>query len=127
MAKRKGPRIDKSLLAIPVVKYGSVDKSVLEISEPERIVDHEYRQSYRDRTCEASDNGIDLCGKPCIGAHIRAGEYSGGGQKPCDRLTIGLCDDHHRDQEANPGLEWWAKYVWKPSLRRRYREWKNGK
>ena len=36
-----------------------------------------YRQSYRDATCMASRNGIDLCGLPAVGAYCRTGEYAG--------------------------------------------------
>jgi hypothetical protein len=101
-----------------------IEKHLLAIPEEKRIVDHEYRQSYKDRRCEASSNGTDLCGLPCIGAHMRTGEFAGGAQKPSDDLTVGLCTSHHADQEDNPGPEWWLENVFKPQLRRKYRDWK---
>lgn len=101
-----------------------IEKHLLGIPEERRTVDTAYRQSFKERVCEASDNGIDLCGLPCVGAHVRAGEYAGHAQKPSDDLIVGLCVRHHAEQESESGLHWWMENVWKPMLRRRYREWR---
>lgn len=101
-----------------------IDKSVLAIGTRPKIVDPAYRDSYRHRTCQASRNGVDLCGNPSIGAHVRTGECAGAGTKPSDDLTEALCDECHRDQESSPGPEWWIENVYKPQLRRRYKLWK---
>ena len=104
-----------------------IDKSQLAIGTRPKVVDHEYRKSYRDRACCASRNGIDLCGESAIGAHIRAGEHAGTGTKPSDDLTFPLCHACHMDQESQPGADWWLKWVLKPQCRRAYRLWKEGR
>lgn len=101
-----------------------IDKSQLLHGTRHKVVDHEYRKSFKDRLCIASDNGVDLCGLPAIGAHVRAGECAGMGTKPSDDLCAALCDEHHRFQEENPGADWWIEYCFKPILRRDYRTWK---
>lgn len=102
-----------------------IDKSALMFGEQRRIRDPKYLRSYKDKVCEASDRGgHEICGQPCVGAHIRIGEYSGTGNKPSDDLTIGLCDAHHREQE-NGGYEWLVEHILKPQLRRRYRNERN--
>lgn len=110
------------------MKRHRIDKSQLMFGTPERIVNHAYRQSYKDSVCIASRNEIDLCALPAVGAHIRAGEYAGRGQKPSDNLTLPLCDQCHRDQELyqGPQAEWFLENVLKPYLRRRYRRWQRG-
>lgn len=114
---------------IPKVrKYGRIDKSQLMYGEAERLVDKAYRHPYKDATCLASRNGIDLCMRSAVGAHCRAGEYAGGAQKPTDQLTIPLCHECHSDQELyqGPQAEWWLENVLKPQMRRRYRRWRRG-
>ena len=94
-----------------------------------RIKDLAYRKSFRGQPCEASRNGIDLCGlrsvETVVGAHIRVGEYSGMGQKPSDDLILALCHDCHRDESDNPGAEWYLENIVKPMARRRHRSWLN--
>ncbi len=108
------------------MKTQRINKSALAIGTKPKVEDNAYRASFKDRTCEASSNGIDRCGLPCVGAHVRAGEYAGIGTKPSDDLIAGLCHEHHADQEANPGADWWINNVFKPMLRRKYRKWKTG-
>jgi len=109
----------------------SVDKSVLAIPTKKRIVDHEYRKSFKGVPCEASRNDIDLCGERAIetvvGAHINDEEYSGTGQKADDSGLWPLCYDCHFFQTNQPGASWWLNNVLKPMARRRYRDWLNGK
>lgn len=110
------------------MKRPRIDKSVLAIGTRPKIDGKDgkkYRQSFKDRTCEASRDGINLCGRPAIGAHVRVGEYAGTGTKPSDNLICGLCGECHADQEDNQGNWWWIEKVFKPQLRRNYREWKN--
>lgn len=109
------------------MKRHRIDKSVLAIGTRPKVEDEAYRRSFRDRTCIASYNGVDLCGLAAIGAHVRTGEYAGIGTKPSDDLICPLCDTHHREQESQPGPEWWMEKVLKPQLRRMHREWKTGK
>ena len=49
-----------------------------------RIKDLAYRKSFRGQPCEASRNGIDLCGlrsvETVVGAHIRVGNIPGWGK-----------------------------------------------
>lgn len=104
-----------------------IDKSVLTFGEPLRIEDIPYRQSFKHLTCTASTNGIDLCGKPALGAHMNDEGFSGHSQKVSDDEIWDLCDDCHKDQGANPGTSWWYHKVLKPQARRKYREWKNSK
>lgn len=101
-----------------------IDKSELKYGTRPKVEDKAYLHSYRDRTCVASRNGIDLCGNPAVGAHVRVGETAGMGTKPGDNLTIPLCWQCHADQEAEPGYRWWVENVLKPMARRQYREWK---
>lgn len=105
--------------------HSKIDKSELKFGVRKRLRDREYLDSYEHEKCSASWNGVDLCSLPCIGAHIRTGLEGGGSLKPDDDLTDGLCDGHHRDQENNPGPEWWMENVYKPQRRRAYRKWKN--
>ena len=102
-----------------------IDKTKLAIPTKGKIRDEKYLQSYRDRTCIASRNGIDICGLPAIAAHIRVGEVAGIGTKPCDSLTIQLCWECHSSQHNNPEAEWLVNHVLKPMAKRQYREWKN--
>ena len=101
-----------------------IDKSVLAISEAKRIVDKQYRASFKDSICLASRDGTNVCGRPAVGAHINDGEFSGFGQKASDDLIWPLCDECHRSQHDNPGADWWLKNVLKPMARRKYRDWK---
>lgn len=108
-------------------KHTPIDKSELKFGMERKIRDEKYLNSYRERTCVASDNGVDLCGDCAVAAHIRIGSCAGMGQKPCDSLTVPLCDRHHREQH-NTSEEWfWIEKVLKPQARRAYRNWKNGK
>jgi len=104
-------------------KRKRIDKSKLAISTRKKIEDNAYRKSFKDRTCEASRDGTNLCGRPAIGAHVRTGEVAGMGTKPSDDLIAALCTDCHRLQEENIGYWWWVEYFLKPQLRRNYREW----
>lgn len=110
------------------MKRPKIDKSVLTFGVPKKVEDPKYLDNYRHMTCNASDNGIDRCDQPCQGgAHVRDGEVAGTANRPSDDLTESLCHRHHMDQEANPGEWWWFTYCYKPSLRRRYRRWKENK
>lgn len=102
-----------------------IDKSKLTFGTRPKVVDEAYRKSYKDSTCCASSNGVDLCGNPAVGAHCRTGELAGIGTKPSDDLTFPLCHECHADQERNIGAGWWLENVLKPQMRRRYREWKS--
>lgn len=107
-------------------KYTPIDKSKLAISCRKPVRDTAYRKSFRGNSCEASRNGIDLCGETSVdtvvGAHIRTGECSGFGNKPSDDLVIPLCYECHC-HEGSGGLEWYLENIVKPQARRRYREW----
>lgn len=103
-----------------------IDKSELPYGIRKRLRDRKYLDSFKSRTCMASDY-IDLCGRPSVGAHIRTGGEGGAGLKPDDDLVVALCHECHMDQEANPGPEWWIERVFKPMMRRQYRRWKNDK
>lgn len=117
------------------------------LPKEERIVDLAYRRSAQDHSCEN-------CGAPnAVGCHPRAGQTSGGGQKPCDSLLLWLCDMCHLngpDPQETGGARWLARFFmlrvlktnWPdveptqdtclfvtrhqlyPWLRRRYRIWK---
>lgn len=103
-----------------------VDKSKLKFGLPEKIDDPEYLASYNGSACVASDNGIDLCGSPAVGCHIRAyenGKTCGGGEKPNDDLTESLCASHHTEQ-AQDEKWFWIERVYKPQRRRAYQRWK---
>ena len=86
-----------------------------------------YLQSYRDKVCFASDNGVDMCLAPAIGAHIRVGHEGGGSLKPDDSLTHPLCDRHHKIQHEciEDGAEAWfiVQYIYKPMMRRMFLQW----
>lgn len=101
-----------------------IDKSALRFGTKGKVEDRKYLDSYKHRTCEASSDGINLCGLPGVAAHIRTGEYAGMGTKPGDDLTVCLCHNHHMDQESQPGSVWWIENVFKPQCRRKYRTWK---
>lgn len=107
-----------------------IDKSQLAIPTKKRIKDDAYRKSFKGIPCEASRNGIDLCGERAIetvvGAHINDEEYSGWEQKADDNLLLALCYDCHADQTRQPGASWYLTNIVKPQARRRYRAWKNG-
>lgn len=90
----------------------------------QRLIDKKYRESFKDSTCEASRDGVNLCGLPAVGAHCNDEEYSGIAQKVTDQLIFPLCHECHLDQHANPGSSWWLNNVLKPQMRRRYRNWK---
>ena len=112
----------------PKKRHTPIDKSQLAIPTHKRLVDEKYRKSFQGDSCEASRNGIDLCGERAadtvVGAHINDEEYSGGGQKADDDLLWPLCFECHADQTALPGLSWWGNNVLKPQTRRRDREWR---
>jgi len=101
-----------------------IDKSHLMFGESKRIVDPAWRKSFKDRTCTASPNGIDLCGLPAVGAHMNDEGYSGTGQKVSDDEIWPLCADCHREQTENPGTSFWYHKVLKPQARRDYKSWK---
>lgn len=103
-------------------KY-KIDKSVLAIGEPKRIVDKAYRKSFEHSTCVASRNGTDLCGQDAVGAHMNDEGYSGISQKVSDDEILPLCHWCHTDQHANPGTSWWYHKVLKPQARRRYKNY----
>jgi len=111
----------------PKKKHYVIDKSMLPFGIKGRLEDNDYLASYNGSTCNASDNGIDTCGKSAVGCHIRIGENGkscGMGQKPDDDLTEALCGDHHAEQSGNE--EWfWIEKVYKPQRRRAYLVWKN--
>lgn len=107
-------------------KRHKIDKSVLAISEPQRIVDKAYRKSFEHRTCVASRNGIDLCDLPSVGAHMNDEGYSGWGQKVSDDEILPLCHGCHADQTKSPGTSWWYHKVLKPQARRMYRDFRKG-
>jgi len=111
-------------------KHTPIDKSVLAISCRKPVRDRPYLNSFRGNPCEASRNGIDLCGElsvdTVVGAHINDEEYSGVASKTDDDLCLALCYDCHASQTAHPGGSWWLNNVLKPMARRRFRDWKNG-
>ena len=84
----------------------TIDKSALAFGEPRRVRDRKYLNSARTNRCAAcgSETGV-------IAAHIRTGNRGGVGLKPSDCCVEFLCDRHHREQEANPGPEWWYEEV----------------
>ena len=103
-----------------------IDKSMLPYGIKRRLEDEEYLKSYDGTTCVASDNGVDECGLPAVGCHIRAYENGiscGTGEKPDDNLTEALCQRHHTEQ-GNDEKWFWIQKVYKPQRRRAYREWK---
>lgn len=57
--------------------------------------------------------GCVFCGKPSQAAHVRYGDLSlgkpdtGAGNKPSDKYTVPLCDDHHRSQHQISERRWW--------------------
>ncbi len=68
--------------------------------------DPAYLRSFKDTACEA-------CGVQdgtVVGAHYKVGWF-GYGYKSHDWMVIGLCAKCHRDQEANPGAEWWMRVL----------------
>ena len=106
------------------MKRKKIDKSQLTISEPKRIRDPAYLKAFKDKTCIASDNGIDVCSAPAIPAHVRIGQEGGTGLKPGDDLVCALCDRHHKEQHHTNESWFWIERVFKPGLRRNYRAWK---
>lgn len=86
-----------------------------------KIVDKNYRTSFRGKQCEACGIQDDTI----VGAHVRAGEYAGMGTKPSDDLIVALCFHCHAEQESEPGAMWWLNNILKPILRERYVRWKN--
>lgn len=105
-------------------KRYKIDKSQLAIGIPQRIRDEQYLKSYKEETCVASDDGVAECGSPAIAAHIRCGQEGGTGLKPPDDLTHALCDRHHKEQHNMSEETFIVEKIYKPSLRRKYREWK---
>lgn len=98
MSKREGPRIDKSKLAFGVQSYGRVDKTSpdLMIREPERIVDHAYRQSARGHSCDVW--GCTADPDTVVLAHFRItlpGMLGATSRKPSDEFSGFLCAFHH--------------------------------
>lgn len=100
-----------------------IDKSKLKFGIPERIRDPAYLKSFKDRICIASDNGVDVCGNEAIAAHVRIGQEGGTGLKPGDDLVCQICDRHHKEQHNSSESWFWIEKVFKPMLRRQYRDW----
>jgi hypothetical protein len=99
MSRRQGPRIDKSVLTIGIQAHGRIDKTSpdLMLREPERTVDHAYRQSARGRPCDVW--GCTADPDTVVGAHLRLTlpEFPGAGaRKPHDGLIAFLCYGHHQ-------------------------------
>jgi hypothetical protein len=98
LSRREGPRIDKGQLAIGIQPHGRIDKTSpdLMIREPERTVDHAYRQSARGRPCDVWGCNNDPA--TVVGAHLRLTlpEFPGAGsRKPHDGLIAFMCHSHH--------------------------------
>jgi len=112
----------------PKKKRYVINKSQLAIGTRPKVKSDAYRKSFKDRQCEASINGNSRCTEreTVVGAHIRTGECAGIGTKPSDDLIVALCYKHHQEQEDNPGEWWWFENCYKPYLRRRYLNWKQG-
>ena len=106
---------------------GQLKRQLMEKIRP-RHRDRAYLDSYRETVCIASDNGIDICGEPAVGAHIRCGQEGATGLKPDDCLTHPLCQRHHDEQHActkQNAEEWFIiEKIYKPVRRRIYLEWK---
>ena len=96
------------------------------IPKKKRIVDEAYRKSFKDSVCQASRDGINICGQPAIGAHINTEEYAGIGQKADDDLIFPLCHECHLAQHKDDNASWWLNNVLKPQARLRYRRFKQG-
>lgn len=110
-----------------------IDKSQLKFGEVKRVRDRKYLDSFRDKVCLASDNGIDICGLPAIPAHINDGEMAGTANKAGDDLVYPLCDRHHKEQGSikdngyskNNRYWFWVEKCFKPMVRRWYRDSKS--
>jgi hypothetical protein len=105
-------------------KHCPIDKSKLMYGIPEKIEDEEYRIAHRDFTCIASRNDFDLCGKPSVLAHIKAGKLGGLATKPPIWDSLPLCWECHHDSHQVPENEWLVRNVLLPQRRRAYKEWK---
>lgn len=97
-----------------------VDKSALVFGELLRVRDPAYLRSANGRPCS-----VPGCHQPAAcAAHIRTGLRGGTGLKPSDDEVEWLCHQHHMDQEAHPGPEWWFEHVYVPMRKAAYQAWK---
>lgn len=89
-------------------------------------------RTYRDRKWLDSAKGRVCDVESCLDtdtvvfAHMRRGSEGGMGLKPSDYLGAWLCHQHHMEQEAQPGFDWWARNILKVLMRERYTKWSEG-
>ena len=83
------PRIDKSVLAIPV---------------PRRLRDKTHLRFVAQQRCL-------VCGRqPCDAHHLRFAQSRGLGLKVSDEFTVPLCRGHHRElHQAGKEVDWWTR------------------
>lgn len=81
---------------------GSIDKSVLAISEPKRIRCKEHLRFVASQPCM-------ICGRsPSQAHHVRFAQSRGLGLKVSDEFTVPLCALHHRENHATGDEKrWW--------------------
>lgn len=106
-------------------KHTPIDKSKLKFGIPEKIDDEQYRKAHSEFTCIASRDGFNLCGRPSVLAHIKAGKAGGMATKPPIHDSLPLCWECHHDSHQVPENEWLVVNVLLPQRRRAYRKWLN--
>jgi hypothetical protein len=90
---------------------GSIDKSVLAISEPRRIRDKEHRKFVSLQACL-------VCGRqPSDPHHLRFSQPRALSRKVSDEFTVPLCRTHHREvHHGGDEAAWWNKFGIDPCL-----------
>jgi hypothetical protein len=90
---------------------GSIDKSVLALSEPRRIRDKAHRKFVSSQACL-------VCGRqPSDPHHLRFAQPRALSRKVSDEFTVPLCRTHHREvHHGGDEAAWWNKFGVDPCL-----------
>ncbi len=97
----------------------------MQIPKPERIRDKAYRDSARDRYCQACFYARRPDDETTVLAHINIVGNFGRGLKAGDDESVFLCARHHQEFDTDPNrCEWLVRNILLPQRKAAYRRWK---
>jgi hypothetical protein len=90
---------------------GSIEKSVLSLSEPRRLRDRDHLKLVSKQPCL-------VCGRrPCDAHHLRFSQPRALSRKVSDEFTVPLCRGHHRElHRCGDEKRWWEKVGIDPTV-----------
>jgi hypothetical protein len=90
---------------------GSIEKSVLSLSEPRRLRDRDHLKLVSKQPCL-------VCGRrPCDAHHLRFSQPRALSRKVSDEFTVPLCRGHHRElHRCGDEIRWWKKAGVNPTV-----------